>query len=313
VKKSTLSRIVGLAEEAWKNGENVTNEIRKNFSKFIESSDLSPDELPLAIEISYDLQSGTYTRAAQKHRGYINCLSELVSRKIQTLAPEATSILDAGTGEATTFSSILMSLDIREIWGVDASFSRLTWAQLACGELPTQPKLACADIRNLPFQDKAFSVAMTVHALEPNGGREGPLLAELERVTRDLLVLVEPDYKLGSEVQRERMRSLGYISDLRTHFPHANLELVEEVRLGFDVNPDNSATLFILRPIKVSEPADQNLEVSLRSPLTFEPLRIDKSSIKSDFGNFIFPIVDGIHLLREEDAILASSPSWKSS
>ena len=49
---------------------------------------------------------------------------------------------------------------------------------------------------------------ITCHALEPNGGQEEALLAELLRVARLGLVLVEPSYERATPSGRARMERL---------------------------------------------------------------------------------------------------------
>ena len=67
---------------------------------------------------------------------------------------------------------------------------------------------------NLPLLDNSIDIVYTSHSMEPNGGHEEELLAELYRVTNNYLILLEPAYEFASEEARARMRKHGYVTNL---------------------------------------------------------------------------------------------------
>lgn len=64
------------------------------------------------IEVSYDLQAGSYTEIAQTPggRNRIECFAEEVAGIIHQHVDDIGSLLDVGTGEGTTFGPILDAL-----------------------------------------------------------------------------------------------------------------------------------------------------------------------------------------------------------
>ena len=72
-------------------------------------------------------------------------------------------------------------------------------------------KLFTGDLDRIPLASDSVDVVLTIHAVEPNQGREEAILSELLRVARKHLVMIEPSYELASAEARERMDRLGYV------------------------------------------------------------------------------------------------------
>lgn len=123
------------------------------------------------------------------------------------------TVLDCGTGEGTTIIPILQKLGMQSGFGIDSSISRVLWAQRNAASAGINLNLAVSDLGQLPLNDNAVDVVVTVHALEPNHGREGELIRELGRVARRFMFLIEPDFEKASKRQKERMMKLGYLED----------------------------------------------------------------------------------------------------
>lgn len=267
-------------------------------------------EKELAIEIAYELQSGTYTLAEDSSRPYIDGLIEQLTEVLGFHNVSPKHLLDVGVGEATTLVALARELGMSSVFGIDISFSRLSYARKRLRRDSIEGNLAVANMDALPFGVNEFDLVLTVHAMEPNGGREFDLINELARVTSQWVLLVEPDWDLADESQRKRMRNLGYIGPLRKLFISAGLELVDAVPILNNSNQLNRATIFLLRKRNAG-----NIPVSPQmggwaSPENHEPLEYmpDRSGLRSALG-LLHPVVMGIPFLREKDALLALEPA----
>ena len=104
-------------------GENISRLMRREAGSTQNSEHI--------IEVSYDLQAGSYVAslkdtAMAKHK--LDYTIELASR-IRSLS-HPTSILEAGVGEATTLSGVVKNLGFSHIhsYGFDLSWSRIRHA-----------------------------------------------------------------------------------------------------------------------------------------------------------------------------------------
>ena len=99
--------------------ENLIEELKKKFLKdenlfsFLKSLDIGLSEEQI-INLSYDIQAGSYIKRLEKQEN-LEALSEQCINLAKALDElEFRTILDAGTGEATTLALVLNSLK-REI------------------------------------------------------------------------------------------------------------------------------------------------------------------------------------------------------
>jgi len=256
------------------------------------------------ISIIYDFQAGTYTKHASRNSNYINTFtSEIVGILGKFLSTEM-SILDCGTGEATTLLPILDKLGIRSSYAIDASISRLLWAQKNATNANYDLKLAVSDLGQLPLGDNSVDAILTVHALEPNGGRENVLIKELGRVSREYIFLIEPDFENGSHEQKERMTSLGYIKGLDEAIRENNFKILEKIPLKNNSNAINAASITIIRTAKANQ---ENSDLEWADPIFKNKLDPYMNGLRSSFGLW-YPKVNDIPLLRATDAQYLFSP-----
>lgn len=203
----------------------------------------------------YDPQAGQYIAAlrSDEYRDQKRRIGEKLAEVIKPYAPA--SLLDAGTGEATTLVPLLLALGDarpRRVVGFDASLPRL---DIARGHIRDNGLFATfyqAGLDNTLMQPESFDVVLTYHAIEPNGGNEKKILQELLRVTRKALIMVEPSYEFAHKSARERMDRLGYVRGLPLvlHSLDCNYRCEQ---WGLDVNPENPAALIVVE--KCSPPA----------------------------------------------------------
>jgi ubiquinone/menaquinone biosynthesis C-methylase UbiE len=195
----------------YKQGKNITQLLRQEHGL-----QHNTDEI---IEIAYDLQTGSYIAAmenAEMEKYMRDYTSEIAKTILSLCRPR--SILEAGVGEGTTLSGVLENIgsDVRS-YGFDLSWSRVAYAKrwlLSKGVDTTT--LCTGNLFHIPFADNSIDIVYTSHSIEPNGGKEKPILQELFRVTRKFLILLEPGYELANEEARKRMDFHGYCKSLRS-------------------------------------------------------------------------------------------------
>ena len=190
-----------------------------------------------------------------------------------------------------------------QVLGFDLSLSRLLFARRhltenGCGNV----KLFTGDLDRVPVASDSVDVVLTVHAVEPNHGREETILSELLRVARKHVVMIEPSYEFASAKARERMDKFGYVRGLpetlkRLGYP---ARLVE--RWPHNSNPLNEAALIVVD--KTS--AEARTEPRFVSPISGRDLAKRKDCWFCPEDGHAFPIIAGIPCLTMENAVLAS-------
>ena len=287
-------------KQAYIRGENLT-ELIKSWNIAIDS---------LAIEIIYDLQAGSYTKidfpGGLQRELYLSELATLMKPHLQ----KGWSVLDAGIGEATTLLPLLQKLDLELIpFGIDISWSRLSWAKANSIDFKIEIALAVADLKKIPARDSSIDCVLTMHSIEPNFGKEMEILSELKRVAKSMIILIEPDFKNADTHQKTRMQKLGFIGDLDPYISQLGLEIVDFRRIENNGNPLNKAGIWFLKPTDFV--TDKGCDLSNRfwvDPLTKADLNPNRDGLASDEG-FWYPISGGIPFLRPQDAKYAFNPA----
>lgn len=257
------------------------------------------------IEISYDLQTGSYIAAMQdekmsQHKRQYS--REIVREMLLLCQPE--SILEAGVGEATTLSGVLQNMPagIRS-YGFDLSWSRVAYAKRWLQtEGFTDTVLCTGDLFNIPFLDNSIDIVYTSHSIEPNGGNEMPMLQELYRVAKKYLVLLEPGYELAGNEARQRMDSHGYCRNLKGIADSLGYEVLEHKLFPYTANPLNPTALTVIRK-------DSDVAVpsgTFACPRFKTPLKEIGGMFFSPEGLAVYPVLGGIPCLRIENGVFAS-------
>lgn len=240
----SLAYEVGVS--AKKAGRNIAAELRRALGE--------DTNTPEIIEVAYDLQAGSYVDLAEAHPNFIREYAAQLARLIGFRLKPGDTLLDAGAGELTTLSHVVAKLPETpaRILACDISERRLE-AGRAYAERHMRPgfdRLGAfrAELSAIPLADNSVDLVTTNHAIEPNGGREGQILAELLRVSRRGLVLFEPCYEIATPEGRSRMESHGYIRDLdgAARRLGASVTCVEPLKLV--ANPLNPTACYVIRP-----------------------------------------------------------------
>jgi hypothetical protein len=210
------------------------------------------------------------------------------------------SVLDAGTGEATSLVPIRQAMRSRpDVLAFDLSLSRLLYARRHLAAHGQHAELFAGDLAAIPLAANAVDCVLTVHAVEPNGGREREILSELLRVAARYLVMVEPSWELGSEATRARISRHGYVKGLPDMLEGLGHKLARFEPWAIDANPANQAALIVIKKQGVPRKA-------FVSPISGKPLQQRPDCWFCPEDGHAFPIIQGIPCVLIESAVLAS-------
>ena len=228
-------------KRAYANGENIIQLLKTKYKDRFNLSEM--------IEISYDLQSGTYIDYFNSNKELYKKVADEKAEFIKKHFPAVSSLCDCGCGELTSDLYLFQCLKkITTFFAFDISWSRVrTGAQFFTLNQMQLPKLFLADIGEIPLPDNSIDVVITQHALEPNHGSEEKLIKELVRVARYGCVLFEPSYELGTDEQKKRMEKHGYIRGLPQLFSKLDVDLVENKLLHNYTNELNRTAAYIIK------------------------------------------------------------------
>ena len=215
------------------------------------------------------------------------------------------SLLEAGSGEATTLAGVLQHLTNTPIraFGFDISWSRCNQGLNWLSETKVSSHLFVADLFNIPLEDASVDVVYTSHSIEPNGGREEDAIRELLRVARRAVILIEPIFELADPDAQSRMRYHGYVRGLKDTVERLGGKVNDYRLLDCTNNPLNPSGLVL---IEKSEVATVGGEVTYRCPLTHTPLKEMSDVFVSEESGLVYPVLRGIPLLRVEHGVVAS-------
>jgi ubiquinone/menaquinone biosynthesis C-methylase UbiE len=290
------------------------NELRRLFSQRISLMETlrarknETGNSQTTISYSYDIQAGSYTEiaASPEYREVLFHSAGLLGQIISSLKP--TSVLDAGTGEATTLSAVLREMKTLPdvILAFDISLSRLLFARRNIRNIQQADVcLFTGELSNIPVADSSVDLVTTFHAIEPNAGRERKILKELLRVSRRYLVLVEPSFELGSLKTKARITRHSYVRGLVEILSDLGAEIVRHELWPFNVNSRNEAALIVAEKPFHATSLDL-CSFSFRSPIGGNPLVKRNGYYYCPQEGFVFPIIEGIPCLLEMNAILAT-------
>ncbi len=277
----------------------------ENIIGWIQSREGAQTNSETAILYSYDVQAGSYVAelADETRRQFKEDFGRALAAVLDELAP--TSLLEAGIGEATSLAPTLRQMATRpaHVLGFDLSLSRLLYARkhLADHGRP-DVVLFTAALDRIPLASASVDVVLTVHAVEPNHGREEVILGELLRVARRHLVMVEPSYELAAPEQRARMERLGYVRGLPAMLERLGYPARRVEPWRHNANPLNAASLIVVdKPGAASDAVPQFV-----SPISGRNLVVRPDCWFCPDDGHAFPLIAGIPCLTLDSAILAS-------
>lgn len=289
--RKALPQKYASAKRAYERDENIIRHLDERY----------PEQHLQNIEISYSIQSGSYTRTA--HDPVVARNRREMHELIVSFLDEhrCQSLLDCGIGEGTSW--LEFSRPVESFFGLDASFHRLMWCQKNLGNISalSRHRLCKANMLDLPFADAAIDAAVTMHAVEPNHEEDTvAIVKELARVAAKLIILIEPNYRSASPAMRERMECHAYSRNIWQAAESLESFSVEYDRpLRHANNSLNVSSCLVLK--RTSEKARP--DKPFRSPIDGSPL-VEQTGVLIDTeGCYGFPIVAGVACLASEDAI----------
>ena len=260
---------------------------------------------PEIIQISYDIQAGSYIKvlkdnAMLKHK--LEYTAEIANEILSLCSP--VSVLEAGIGEATTFSGVLKYLGKNvKSYGFDISWSRVAYAKKWLENQNIKNTTLCSgDLFNIPFLDNSIDIVYTAHSIEPNGGNEAAIIKELYRVARKYVVLLEPGYELASKEAQQRMNTHGYCKNIVNISKSLGYEVIKHELISCSGNQLNPTAITI-----ISKLTDVELPNSaLACPKYKTPLKEINGALYSPEALVAYPILGEIPCLKIENGIFAS-------
>lgn len=277
-----------------------------NISKFLRARQDTSANSTSIIEMSYELQAGSYVEAMDDKGVYafkVN-YARAIADEIRALG-NFNSVMEAGVGEATTLGFVAQGLgaDV-DYYGFDISWSRVAIARNWLRGLGVDGVHLCTgDLMEMPYADNAIDVVYTSHSMEPNGGQERHILEELYRVAKHYLVLLEPDYENAAPEAQARMIEHGYVRDLEGTAKALGYDVLKRALFPFTINPLNPTGITIIRKPQAAGAAAAG--DAYACPASRMPLTAIDGALFSPDSLLAYPVIDGIPCLRRKQAIIS--------
>lgn len=258
-----------------------------------------------AIEVSYDLQAGSYVKYAEANKPYTDAYAAEIAAELNGLSASGESVMEAGVGEATTLANVRTRLDFEpHSIGFDISLSRILFArQYFRSQGKGSARFFVGDIFHIPFPDNSIDIVFTSHSLEPNGGREREGLSELYRVTGKYLILFEPSYELATTEGKTRMDRLGYIKRLPDFANELGMRVLDYRLTRVCDNPLNPTAMLL---IEKDRNASSSRHVQYCCPATGTPLKFGHGCYWSESSLRVYPVVFDVPLFTKKHGIVAT-------
>ena len=288
--------LIQKVKSLYDNGENIID--------YLEKIDNRKQNTAEDILISYDFQAGSYIKFVEENPDYIFRYTSEIANILSGL-DGIKSILEAGVGEATTLTNVLVKLNSEDLlsYGFDISWSRIKKARTYANTIQQKPNLFVGDLFQIPHADNAIDLVYTSHSIEPNGGREKQAIAELYRIAAKYLILLEPTDEFATAEGKERMHRLGYVANLKSVIQEMGLNLIEYKPFPICANPLNPTGLYIIKKDSLSKKADN---INYRCPISGFPLEEYSDHFFSKESLISYPKIDQIPCLLPQYGILTS-------
>jgi ubiquinone/menaquinone biosynthesis C-methylase UbiE len=275
-----------------------------NIMQLLRQSDSGDTNCIDAIQVSYDLQAGSYVSLLNnpEHAEYVRNYTGALAGVLDRLRP--VSVMEAGTGEATTLVNVLRQMTTSPVQalGVDLSWSRIAVARRYAHDNGVEATLVVGELSHMPARTSSIDVVFTSHSVEPNRGRERAILQELFRVARRYVVLLEPSSELGNAATKARIKEHRYCCDLVRHATDLGFKIVEHRLFDYISNPSNQTALIVIAK-------EDSLPACVGNPLGCSichgPLHLHKGNYFCSDCLVVYPVIGDVPCLSVKHAIVA--------
>lgn len=265
-----------------------------------------------AIEVSYDLQAGSYIKSYRSNPEKFENYYEEIGSILYEYVREGQSILDCGTGEMTTLCGVISKIgkELDEIYAFDISVSRIDVGRRFFSKNIRSRGVVnyfVANMSSIPMPRSSIDVVWTSHAVEPNSNKAGEIIGEILRVARQKVLLFEPSYEKNTERGRKRMDRLGYVKGIPSKVEKRGGSIEDIFELDSTLNSLNPTHAYVISPEKSANGASNIESGSFICPITGKPIYDMGGYFFSDNSLVAYPSIDGIPLLRDRHGILATN------
>lgn len=302
-------RILADIKEAYRQGENIIH-----YLKNMDGRDRNSVE---DILISYDFQAGSYSDVYEKNPELNKDMYREMACVLNQYIGDVgiCTVMEAGIGEANTMVSLVRQLDrdkIRAIYGFDISWSRIKYAERFLNKnlQGNDIHLFLGDLGSMPIQDGSVDIIYTVHAIEPNGGREKEILSELYRAAGRYLILFEPAYEFVDDESKKRMEEHGYVTNLYQSALELGYDVVDYKQVFFSSTPLNPTSVMVIKKERAGIDSGAKIVMDegdvLGDPVTKKRLIRRDNMLYCEYSMLLYPILGGVPCLLEDNAIIAT-------
>ncbi len=290
-----LNKTLKKIAEVYKDGGNIMS-----YLKTITEQNTNSKE---AIMISYDLQAGSYIKRVEENFSFTDEYTAKISWVLNNLGPYDT-LMEAGVGEATTLCNVFKKLvhKPKRTYGFDISWSRIKFAKKYAEKFAIDGLfLFTGDMFSIPLNDHSIDVVYTAHSIDANGGKEEECIMELYRIAKRYLILIEQSYEFAGDEGKQRMKKLGYATEIYNTVLSLGYNVIEYRLLGVSSNPLNPTGIII-----IEKNEDRQAGFELACPITLTELSLERGSYYSKDSLLAYPIIDEVPCLLPENAIIAT-------
>lgn len=263
-----------------------------------------------AIQIGYDLQSGSYEKYhhSKKYSKYFKDRYDVLIKNISNILKKKSrcSIIEIGIGEGNMMRELIENLnketlDKIDFYGTDLSLPRL----LITKKHISNCNLFVGDMNNLPFLDNTFDIVYTSSAIEPNKDKEEIILKELHRISKYFLILFEISYKDADANLKKRFDEHGYVKYIYDTINKLNFNFKSYQELtSYDITTYNSFLYLIEKNNDIVEDEDT---INFVTPIFHDSLiKFNYNDViyyRSEKIKLVFNIINNIPILLIENSI----------
>src|SRR5688572_4566400 len=141
-----------LGEHAFRDGKNVTAALREHLG--------TDRNTPETIEIAYDLQAGSYVKSAEENLAFMTAYAQQLADILDPHLRVGDTLLDAGAGELTTLTHLIMALKtpLSRVYASDISERRLEIGRQYAARHGASAETFRAELAAIPLPDNSVDV-----------------------------------------------------------------------------------------------------------------------------------------------------------